>query len=291
MLMRRFLPQMARGFTLNSSYVSFSTTPCCAESKEKKSRFVRDRQWGKLDADHLRGDVLLKLPEGDSLPPLYGYDPEVRVTIEDLYDARVHFGHKIGTLNDNMKWALYGERLGVCIFDLNITQQYLLRALGFLMHVAYNGGVILFVTTNRAHMVKLERTAEELGQYSNTRKWVEGQFFNASRFYGAPIRYPDAVVFTTVLTSTMEPHPAISEITRMGIPCVGVVDSNADPGFMSYVIPGNDDSMLSFNYYMELFKVVIQFGTDLAKRHNEDEKRKVQQKKQIPGQYRIGQRR
>ena len=56
---------------------------------------------------------------------------------------------QVGTLNPNMKWALYGERLDTCVFDLNITQKYMQKALTFLAGVAYRGAIVLFVSTNR----------------------------------------------------------------------------------------------------------------------------------------------
>ncbi|GMR35289.1 hypothetical protein PMAYCL1PPCAC_05484, partial [Pristionchus mayeri] len=49
------------------------------------------------------------------------------VNIDEMFEARLHYGHKMGTLHENMKWALYGERLGVCIFDLEITRKHLIR--------------------------------------------------------------------------------------------------------------------------------------------------------------------
>ena len=61
-----------------------------------------------------------------------------------------------------MKWALYGERLGVCLFDLDITKQYLVRALNFVAHVSMRGGMILFVTSNRDTMFDVEKAAEEV---------------------------------------------------------------------------------------------------------------------------------
>lgn len=90
----------------------------------------------------------------------------------------MHYGHKVGTVNNNMKWALYGERLGVCLFDLDITKKYLVRylehilgsknlifsfrALNFVAHVAMRGGMIMFVTSNRDTMFDVEKAAEEV---------------------------------------------------------------------------------------------------------------------------------
>lgn len=106
------------------------------------------------------------------------------VAVEDMFRARVHFGHKvtislltlqIGTLHPNMKWAVFGERLGVCIIDLEVVREFLLRysrllyfntirALNFTAHVAARGGMILFVSSHRETMLNVERIAEECGE-------------------------------------------------------------------------------------------------------------------------------
>ncbi|RCN43215.1 hypothetical protein ANCCAN_10790 [Ancylostoma caninum] len=64
-----------------------------------------------------------------------------------------------------MKWAVYGERLGVCIFDLDITRKHLIRALNFVAHVAMRAGLILFITTNRETIFSVEKVAEEQGHF------------------------------------------------------------------------------------------------------------------------------
>jgi hypothetical protein len=66
-------------------------------------------------------------------------------TRSDLMQARVHYGHKEGTLDPNMKHYMYGQRLGVCVFDLRHTEQHLHRALNFMAHLAFRDGLFLFV--------------------------------------------------------------------------------------------------------------------------------------------------
>ncbi|TKR61082.1 hypothetical protein L596_028242 [Steinernema carpocapsae] len=180
--------------------------------------------------------------------------------IEDMFDARVHYGHKIGTLNDNMKWALYGQRLGFCIFDLEITKQYMTKALNFLAHISNRGGMILFVTADRTNMLMVERMAADMGQYSHTRKWQEGTLTNTRQLFGSPVRLPDAIVFLSTLTSVLERHPAVVEAAKMTIPTVGIVDSNADPNHITYPIPGNDDSTAAIRFYMKMFSAAVNRG-------------------------------
>lgn len=90
-------------------------------------------------------------------------------TIKDLFDARVHYGHKEGTLNPKMKPYIFGSRLEHLIFDLDITANLLRDALNFTAHVAYNNGIILFIGRGGQNSFHIEQTAKECGEYAHTR--------------------------------------------------------------------------------------------------------------------------
>ncbi|GMT09171.1 hypothetical protein PFISCL1PPCAC_468, partial [Pristionchus fissidentatus] len=182
------------------------------------------------------------------------------VNVDEMFEARLHYGHKVGTLNDNMKWALYGERLGVCVFDLETTRKHLIRALDFVAHVVSRGGIILFVSTHRDTMLNVEQMAEEVGQYSHVRFWQEGTLTNMRQLLGATVRLPDTMVFLSTLTSMSERHPAIVEAAKMTIPTVGIVDSNADPAYLTYLVPANDDSPQAVAYLLRMFKEACKRG-------------------------------
>jgi hypothetical protein len=77
------------------------------------------------------------------------FDVRKLVTVQQLFDNRVHLGHKVGSLNPYMRPYLYGERLGVCIFDLDQTVKHLQDALNFAAHIAFRSGVILFVNNSK----------------------------------------------------------------------------------------------------------------------------------------------
>jgi len=187
------------------------------------------------------------------------------VSIRQLFNARVHLGHKLGTLTTGMKEYIYGERLGVCIFDLNISAEHLGSALNFIAHVAYRDGVILFVTNHRESMHLVEQTAKQCGEYSHVRKWRVGLFTDATAVFKTDIRQPDVVIMTHTQNSVFEMHPAIIEVSKMLIPIVGVVDSNCTPNLITYPIPGNDDSMPSIQLYLQLFKAAIMRGKQKRK--------------------------
>ncbi|CAI4223382.1 unnamed protein product [Auanema sp. JU1783] len=174
-------------------------------------------------------------------------------TVEDMFNARLHYGHK---------------RLGVCVFDLEITKKYLERALNFVAHVAMRGGIILFVTSNRATIFDVERAAQEVGQFSHTRKWLQGTLTNTKQLIGSSVRLPDTIIFLSTLTSMGASHPAIIEAAKMGIPTVGVVDTNSDPAYLTYLVPANDDTPESAGFLLRLFKEAILRGQQA--RNNSD---------------------
>ncbi|XP_066582066.1 small ribosomal subunit protein uS2m isoform X2 [Prorops nasuta] len=94
-------------------------------------------------------------------------------TVKDLYNARVHFGHKEGSVNQNMKPFIFGSRLGHLIINLDKTVEMLRDALNFAAHIAFREGVILFIGKNPRITYLIDKTAIECGEYSHTRTWKE----------------------------------------------------------------------------------------------------------------------
>lgn len=181
-------------------------------------------------------------------------------TVKDLFDARVHYGHKEGSLHDLMKRYIYGNRMGHLIFDLDVTAEHLRQALNITAHVAFRGGIILFFNRNpqSAHMV--ERMAMECGEYSHTKYWRGGSFTNANVQFGAVTRLPDLCIFFNTLNDILAQHTAISGAAKMNIPTIGIVDSNCNPNLISWPVPGNDDSSASIALYCKLFKNAVLAG-------------------------------
>lgn len=106
-------------------------------------------------------------------------------TIRDLFEARVHFGHKEGSLDEKMSDYLFGSRLGHLIFDLDKTAENLRRALNVTAHIAYQGGIVLFFCRNALNSYNVEKAAMECGEFSHTRYWRGGVFTNANIQFGA----------------------------------------------------------------------------------------------------------
>jgi len=180
--------------------------------------------------------------------------------MKEMMEARVFMGHKVGTLNPNMNQYLFGERLGVCIIDLDKTVHHLKVALNFLAHLAYRGGIIVFVTNDRWLVHDVEKGARECGEYSHCHDFRRGTFTNFLRAYGNEVRLPDALVFMSTMSSPLKEHLAVHEAAKMQISTVGIVDSNCNPNLITYPIPGNDDSKQSIKFFMEKFKKAIILG-------------------------------
>ncbi|XP_044743244.1 28S ribosomal protein S2, mitochondrial [Chrysoperla carnea] len=191
-------------------------------------------------------------------------------TVEDLFNARVHYGHKDGSLDDRMKPYIFGSRLGHLIFDLDKTAEHLRIALNFAAHIAYRGGVILFISRHPQTANLVEHTAKECGEFAHTRFWRGGVFTNADVQFGAVTRLPDLCIFFNTLNNVLAPHIAVRDAAKMAIPTIGIVDSNCNPNLITYPVPGNDDSPQAIQLYCKLFSTAILAGKKVRKEHNLD---------------------
>ncbi|KAM9820814.1 small ribosomal subunit protein uS2m-like [Neosynchiropus ocellatus] len=183
-------------------------------------------------------------------------------SLKDLFEARVHLGHKKGCRHRLMVPYLYGCRLDQDIIDLDQTVEHLQAALNFTAHIAYRGGIILFISRRRQFVHLIEKMAQDCGEYAHTRYWRGGLLTNAPIQYGPGVRLPDLVVFLSTLNNVFEPHVAIRDAAKMNIPSVGVVDSNCNPSLLTYPIPGNDDTPVAMELYCRLFKMTINRAKD-----------------------------
>lgn len=188
-------------------------------------------------------------------------------TVKDLFDARVHYGHKEGSLNEHMLPYIYGSRLGHIIFDLDKTAEHLRAALNFAAHVAYRDGIILFLLRGSQNSQIVERTAQECAEFAYTRYWRNGTFTNSLKHFGTVTRLPDLCIFLNTLNDVLVQHPGISNAAKMAIPTIGVVDSNCSPNLVTYPVPGNDDSPSAIHLYCKLFKNAIMRGKQKRKEH------------------------
>jgi small subunit ribosomal protein S2 len=211
------------------------------------------------------------------------------VTIRDLLDAGVHFGHQTQRWNPRMKPFLFGERNGVHIIDLDQTLPRLQAALDFLRETVGAGGRILFVGTKRQAAAPIRFEAERAGQFYVNNRWLGGMLTNfktvkksIERFKqmleivgdeAKVAEYPkkelarlnrliekyrkslDGIKEMTRLPDAVfvvdvaKEEIAVTEARRLGLAIVAVVDSNCSPEGIDFVIPGNDDAIRAIQLY------------------------------------------
>lgn len=216
-------------------------------------------------------------------------------TMKEMFEARVHLGHKEGTLNNLMKPFIVGSRLGSLIIDLEKTKELLGDALNFTAHIASRGGIILFV--NRSRQVSchglffpfvsdslphcdslihitihsfsflqqqtgflVEKLAKETGEYSQCHDFRGGIFSNPTVVFGSVTRLPDLVVFLNINNNVLDTHRGVKDAARLAIPTVGIVDTSCDPTFLTFPVPGNDDTPSSIEFYCKVFKQAVLAG-------------------------------
>ncbi|XP_039260528.2 small ribosomal subunit protein uS2m-like [Styela clava] len=176
------------------------------------------------------------------------------VTVEDLFNARVHYGHKEGCRNQNMQPYIFGCRNGVDVINLDETLEHLFQALNFLSHVVYADGIILFIMHSHIYGHAVEKMARECGEYALTRTYYRHYFLTPDRHAA---KLPSLCVFLSLLNNVNQQHSCISDCAKVNIPTMGIADTNSDPCLVTYPVPGNDDSLLSIELYLRLFETCV----------------------------------
>ena len=202
--------------------------------------------------------------------------------MKDLLEAGVHFGHQTRRWNPKMKQYIYAGRNGIYIIDLHQTLRMLETAYSFVREVAAEGGPVLFVGTKKQAQEAIREAAEQCGMYYVCERWLGGMLTNYRTIRerierlatlrqmeedGSILRRPrkeqarlrDEKAKLERVLSGIERMPslprvmfvvdvrqeeiAIREAHRLNIPVVAIVDTNADPDEVDYIIPANDDAI------------------------------------------------
>ncbi len=228
-----------------------------------------------------------------------GADPLSVVTMRELLEAGVHFGHQTRRWNPKMRRYIFGERGGIYIIDLTKTLELLEEAHAFARNLAERGGTMLFVGTKKQSQEAVSQHAERVGMPYVSNRWLGGLLTNW-RTISERIGYlhdlrrlkadgqldllpskeriameaelekleanlggvadmkrqPDAVFVIDLKKEQL----AVREARRLGVPIVGLVDTNADPDEADFVIPGNDDAIRSCNLVTRVVADGIEAG-------------------------------
>ena len=206
------------------------------------------------------------------------------VTMKELLECGVHFGHQTRRWNPKMAEYIFAERNGIYIIDLQKTLRMLETAVDFVGEVASKGGGVLFVGTKRQSQEAVRGEAVRCGMYHVNHRWLGGMLTNfqtirrsvnrldkldADETNGVFDQMPKKEVMrlrrekgkldnnlngvremkrlpeVVVVTDTRKEHTAIAEANKLGIPIIAIVDTNCDPDPIDLPVPGNDDAIRS----------------------------------------------
>ncbi|MDW8378261.1 MAG: 30S ribosomal protein S2 [Bryobacterales bacterium] len=209
------------------------------------------------------------------------------ITMKELLEAGVHFGHQTKRWNPKMKEYIFGERNGIYIIDLQKTLKLFKDAMRYVEEMAGQGKNVLFVGTKRQAQDAIAEEATRCGQYYVNQRWLGGLLTNfvtvrrsinrlkeldaqaeagwVGRSKKEIIRLererkhlqsnlagikdmPGLPDLLFVIDSSKEAI-AVAEARKLGIPVVAVVDTNCDPDLVDYVIPGNDDALRAIRLF------------------------------------------
>lgn len=206
------------------------------------------------------------------------------VTVRDMLQAGVHFGHQTRRWNPKMKPYIYGPRNGIYIINLDITKKLFEKACQFVIEEVKRGGTILFVGTKRQAQDIIKEEARRCGMFYVDHRWLGGMLTNfqtiknsidrlkaieSMQADGTINRFPKKEVLLMekervklernvggikdmrnlpTAIFVIDPRKediAVNEANKLGIPVVAITDTNCDPDGVDYIIPGNDDAIRS----------------------------------------------
>ena len=228
------------------------------------------------------------------------------ITMKELLEAGVHFGHQTKRWNPKMKEYIFGERNGIYIIDLQKTLKLFKEAAKFVGEAAAQGKTILFVGTKRQAQEAVAEEAQRCSMFWVNQRWLGGLLTNWTTVQRSIKRLKELDRLTTegtwegrvkkeiirlgrerkrleqnlagikempglpdvlfVIDSRKE-SIAVKEARKLGIPVVGIVDTNCDPDEVSYVIPGNDDALRAIRLFASKIAESVIEGRTLAAEH------------------------
>ena len=204
------------------------------------------------------------------------------ISMKQLLEAGVHFGHQTRRWNPKMKRYIFTERNGIYIIDLQKTVKKVEEAYNFIKQISEDGGKVLFVGTKKQAQESVKAEAERAGQFYVNQRWLGGILTNYKtiskrikriseiekmeedglfevlpkkevvelrkeydrliKFLGG-IRDMKSMPQALFVVDPRKERNAIAEARKLHIPIVGIVDTNCDPDEIDYVIPANDDAI------------------------------------------------
>ncbi|EME28727.1 30S ribosomal protein S2 (plastid) isoform 2 [Galdieria sulphuraria] len=196
---------------------------------------------------------------------IIGPTKEYAFTLEQLMQCRVHMGHVTEKWNPKMGRYILGERNGIHIINLEYTWTHLRRALRVIREMVALDGFVLWLPPKRNELASVARKIAEQGEaFMLDGRWIPGTLTNPlGSGQAKKFRYklPDMLFCLDCRFHTV----ALKEAQMTGVPSVGIVDTDCDPGQVTYPIPGNDESALAISLYCQLVVHAVGEGRSLSK--------------------------
>jgi len=222
-----------------------------------------------------------------------------QVTMRQMLEAGLHFGHQTRRWNPKMKPYIYGPRNGIYIINLDITMKMFRQAYAYLVDVVAKDGTVMFVGTKRQAQAHIREEAERCGMYFVNHRWLGGMMTNfqtikhsvdrlkkieAMQEDGSINRFPKKEILlmekerikldrniggiknmrtlpdVLFVIDPKKEEIAISEANKLGIPVVALTDTNCDPDGIDYIIPGNDDAIRAIKLMTSLVSEAVKEG-------------------------------
>ena len=229
------------------------------------------------------------------------------VTMRQMLEAGVHFGHQTRKWNPKMRRFIFGERNGIYIIDLEQTLTRVEAAYSFVRDLASKGGSVMFIGTKKQAQDPVRDSAEQTGMPYVNERWLGGMLTNfetiakrvakmleyermrqTGEFDAMPkkealllgreleklqknlggIRSMNKRPDAVFILDTKKEHIAVTEANKLGIPIIAVVDTNVDPDLIQYPIPGNDDAIRANALMTRVIAEAIQEGRYVAGKRN-----------------------
>ena len=234
--------------------------------------------------------------------------PEIK--LDELLESGVHFGHNVRRWNPKMEQYIYGVRNNIHIFDLRITVDLLNLALTKIHDTISKSGKVLFVGTKKQCGETVKEIADINNNFYVNKRWLGGTLTNWKTISNSIKRLDEVETFLNndnlsnnlskkelldisrekqklelniggirklngkpdlvVIFDVLKDRIAVLEAKKLNIPVVGIVDTNADPELINYVIPGNDDALRSINLYKKYFIETIQDAMKIEEKFEEN---------------------
>jgi small subunit ribosomal protein S2 len=229
------------------------------------------------------------------------------VTMRQLLEAGVHFGHQTRRWNPKMKRFIYGERSGIYIIDLHQTLGRIETAYTFVRDLVAEGGTVLFIGTKKQAQDPIQSYAEKCGMHYINERWLGGMLTNfetiakrvakmteyermkaSGEFDAMPkkealilsreleklqknlggIRQMTRLPDAVFILDTKKEHIGVTEARKLKIPVVAVVDTNCDPDVIDFPIPGNDDAIRSGTLMCRIIADAVEEGKFIHSKRN-----------------------